>query len=328
MELIQAIVFTTRYIFKTGNLDLYYFFAIAIAIYMFAHGIWKKYWKRFLFLTSLLLCMSIGSLLFAGMQHDIIKMVVFICKMMLCFVLMFAVIEYFEKINVKKILFMIVGIHAIETIIALFYRSELLWRLNDTVNGFSETRLELLYIEPSELSMCVAVLIILIGYLIEKDGFDKWYLPCLIVLGIDLILSAGIGGILGLFGAIGLTLCYKAVEIAIVDKKWYGIAFVVILALIAVGIIYGTDFPIAQRVRLILGGEHGADQSMFWRLTVPLEAIGPLILSTNYMGVGLGNFNTKYGIAQMMQCIGQPNRFPNSFLYFIAEGVSLQLHWC
>ena len=38
------------------------------------------------------------------------------------------------------------------------------------------------------------------------------------------------------------------------------------------------------------------------------------------MGVGLGNFNTKYGIAQMMQCIGQPNRFPNSFLYFIAEG--------
>ena len=271
MELLQAIVFTTRYIFKNGNLDLYYFLAIVFAVYMFIQGTWKKIWKIFLFLMLLLICISSGSLLFAGMQHDIFKMTIFICKMMLCFILMLSVMEYFERINLKKILFLTVGIHAFETIIALFYRSELLWRLNDTANGFNETRLELLYIEPSELSMCAAVLIILIGCSIEKEGFNLWDIPCLLVLGIDLVLSAGLGGILALCGAVGLTVCYKAIEMTIVHKRWYGIGAMVALAVIAVCIIYGMDFPITQRIRLIIGGEMKTDQSALWRITVPMQ---------------------------------------------------------
>lgn len=53
---------------------------------------------------------------------------------------------------------------------------------------------------------------------------------------------------------------------------------------------------------------------------MPLKAIGPILCGTHFVGVGPGNFNAESTRRWMGALLGWDNWFPNSFLYFFAEG--------
>lgn len=320
MEVLQAIVYTTRYVFRNGNLDWYYLLAVVMAVMLLFSKRYKKYVKPILIFTLLLLLMECGSIFLVDIIHAPGDMITYMGKLALCVILMFGTIEYFPKFRINKFLYCAITIHAIETIIALVSKSEFMWRTKDVINKFYETRLQLLYLEPSELSMCSALLMILLVYLIEQEGFHYLYIVGFGILSLDMYLSAGMGGILALGVAIGTVLLYKALEQAVTKKKFYLMGVLLCLGIGAIIFVYGTNFPIAQRTRLILGGELFADNSTTWRLLIPMRAIGPLLFVTKFAGVGFGNFNAETTWPILAQAYGTRNWFPNSFLYFIAEG--------
>ena len=319
MEILHAFIYTTRYIFKNGNLDWYYFVALFLLIVMCKKREMKKYYQLFFCFGILFIIMELGSILFSGLSYSLFDTFMMFGKITLCLVLMIATIKYFPQFKKETFLLWSVGILAIETVVAFFVVKEPLWRLNDIDNGFFETRLQLFFIEPSELSMCAALLLLLIVYLIEETGFKKIYIPCVIVLVIDMYLSAGMGGVLSLGIAIGIGIMYKTVELAITQKKYYGFFILGALLFIAWILIYKTDFAMTQRIRMILSGREVTDSSKVWRLTLPLRNILPILRNTNYMGVGQGNFNSELILSFREMVIGTYGWFPNSFLYFIAE---------
>lgn len=319
MEILQAFIYTTRYILKNGNLDWYYFVAIFLFAIMCKRQVIQKYYQLFLGFGILFIFMELGSILFSGLDHSIFDTAMMFGKLLLCLIMMIAAKEYFPKLEKEKFLFWSVGILAIETIVAMVVVREPLWRLNDIDNGFFETRLQLFYIEPSELSMCAALLLLLIVYLVEKSGFKKIYIICALVLMIDMYLSAGMGGVLSLGIAAGVGVLYKTIELAVTQKKYYGFFILGALLCMAWLVIYQMDFAMSQRIRLILSGEMQADSSTTWRLLIPLKNIGPILANTRFMGVGQGNFNSELIRPFRELVMGTYAWFPNSFLYFIAE---------
>lgn len=319
MEILQAFIYTTRYIFKSGNLDWYYFAAAFALIVMCKRKVIQKYYRIFMGFGILFILMELGSILFSGLEYSLFDTAMMFGKLLLCLVIMLASKEYFLQINKENFLFWSVGILAFETVAAMLLVREPLWRLNDIDNGFFKTRLQLFFIEPSELSMCAALLLLLIIYLVEEFGFKKIYIICAMVLVIDIYLSAGMGGVLSLGVAIGVGVLYKTIELAVTKKKYYGFLICGGLLFIAWLIIYQTDFAMSQRIRLILSGEMMADSSTTWRLLLPLRNIGPILSHTHFMGVGQGNFNSELIRPFRELVMGTYAWFPNSFLYFIAE---------
>lgn len=320
MEILQAVVYTTRYIFRNGNLDWYYIMAASIMALLLVSKKYKKYFKTLIVFFALLFIMECGSIILVDVIHTPKDFITSAGKMTLCFSIMLGTIEYFAKLDLKKFLYCAVAIHAIETVIAFVIKGDFLWRTNDITNKFYETRLQLIYLEPSELSMCAAILIILLVYLIEKESFHYLYLAAFGILTLDMYFSAGMGGILALGAAAGIVMLYKALEQVFTKRKIFLIGVLLGVSVATLFVIYGTDIPMAQRTRLILGGELFADDSTTWRLLLPMKSIGPLLQATKFAGVGLGTFNAKTTEPLLIAAYGNPNWFPNSFLYFVAEG--------
>lgn len=320
MEVMHSIIYTTRYVFKNGNLDWYYFVAAFAIIYLIKDKRILTNLKPLITCFVLLLTMELGSLLFTDLLHPLRSPIIAISKLMLCFILLIFTKEYFDRINLEKFIYGIVIIQAIETIISLFVVTEIFWKLNDVENGFYETRLQLLYMEPSELCMCSAIALILLIIVVEEKGFKPMYVPCAAILLWDMYLSAGMGGILSLGIAIGLTALYKTIELVLKQKKFYLLLIPSMLFLGGWLTVYKSNLLMVQRIRLILSGEMYADSSTTWRLLIPLRGIIPILNESNWMGVGLGNFNEEHLIPFIEQTVNTRAWFPNSFLYFIAEG--------
>ena len=125
---------------------------------------------------------------------------------------------------------------------------------------------------------------------------------------------------MSLAGAIGIVLLYHAVREAFTKKNFWWLAAFAILGTLALLVIFLIDIPITMRVRLMLSGEVNADSSTTWRLIMALKAIGPILQHTHFFGVGPGNFNAVATRKWMGALLGWDNWFPNSFLYFFAEG--------
>lgn len=320
MEIVQAIIYTSRYILKNGNFDLYYFMTMAIVILLLLRKEYKKYINTILLSAGVLIFIEICSYIFSGIESDLVDAVLTISKLLICITLMLVTKDYFLKLDIRKLAYCVAGIHTLETIIALFCVNNVWWKLNDIENGLNKTRLQLLYMEPSELSMCSALIIILLLYAYEMEGFRWTDILCYIIFCFDMYLSAGLGGIISISMAIGIVLLLKLIRLAFSKKRYYYLLIIPLFAITIYSVIYSIDIPMLIRIRLMLSGEFAADSSTSWRLWVPLQSIGPILRETNFMGVGLGNFNSTYAAQMMSKILPSANWFPNSFLYFVAEG--------
>lgn len=160
-SIIQALLYNFKFIIGgNGNLDLYYFFSIIVFFSFFIKR--PQYLKKLAYIIAAIMVsqLIIGSL--NGISQNYQRNVVTISKMCLNVILMIYVSCKYEKWNIKQFIDYVTLIFFMETIAALIFRNSTLWRHNDLINIYSKTRLQLFYVEPSELSLHCGFLIILI----------------------------------------------------------------------------------------------------------------------------------------------------------------------
>lgn len=306
-SMLQAFLYTSKFIIGgNGNLDLYYFFSIIIIVTYFLKK--PKQCEKVMICAVIIIFFQIiiGSI--NGIQQDYQRNLVTISKTILNIVLMVYISQKYQEWNLDQFINCVTMILLLETVAAFIFDDSILWRHNDLINVYSKTRLQLLYIEPSELSLHCGFLIILILMNIMENGFNKRYILNTAVVGLDLILTAGMSGIACLAIAIAIYVLIRIFK-RYVSKKY--------IILFASCIILGIVILMVKKELLyrMIAIMNGTDGSLYSRFSGPSKVLFSVLKSTNYMGLGAGMLNTPQGFA----CTGLYYKFPNSIMYFIAE---------
>lgn len=300
----------------TGNLDLFY----ALGMFGIIFVIFKK--KRDI---SLLIICALPIAIYGILQGLIIqdlnmpKLFVNISKITICISLIILTIIKIHDFKIKKFIDYVCRMYLILTPIALiFSKNDYLWRLHDTINKYSLLRLNLFYVEPSELGFHLALIIIMLMYLITKEKNRKIntkYTIYLINCTILLILSQAYGASVILLGTILVAsfvilltkVNYKNILIG------YGITIIFTVTII---LFIATKSSIYMRTVDTL---NGSDSSNSYRVNVTQEFTSAAVTNTEGIGVGLGNLNTDR-TRKIFMSTGMTAVVAASFPYFIAEG--------
>lgn len=317
LEIVQAFLFTSKYILgKGGNYDLYYLFSALVFAWYFV----KKPNRTIKILKCYMpfVIIAVSMLLFYD-NFSMVKLGVYLLKILLNITLMVCVLYELPKVDIDKIITYICIILGMETILAFILRSSRLWRLNDEINRFVTTRLQLFYIEPSELCFhCGLVALYLCYRIVTKKGqINIRNIFCLGVVLMDMLLTAGMGGILAMGISLVIMIIYYSLRF--VWKHWirgiylnvklisiYGLG---VLGIVLIGL-FSSSFM--GRIQAVLSGR---DSSFRSRFIEPVSVLGGVMQKTHWLGCGLGNLNSEYGL----QATGLYYVFPNSLPYFIAE---------
>ena len=300
----------------TGNLDLFY----ALGMFGIIFVIFKR--KRDI---SLLLICALPIVIYGILQGLIIedldmqKLFVNISKITICISLMILTIRKIHDFKIKKFIDYVCRIYLILTPIALiFSKNDYLWRLHDTINKYSLLRLNLFYVEPSELGFHLSFIIIILMYLIIKEKRRKTkfkYIIYMINCTILLVLSQAYGASVILL--VTIFIVSTVVLLAKINYKnilvGYGIAIVFTVTIILFVV---TKSSIYMRTVDTLDG---TDSSNSYRVNVTQEFTRAAVANTNGIGVGLGNLNTDR-TRKIFMSTGMTAVVAASFPYFIAEG--------
>ena len=298
---------------RNGNLNILYFFApIFFAISL------KQNKNNLIYLSIMILPFILILFLtsnFSKYFNAYEKSLVYILKMIICLSLFLSSKTLLFKLNIKEIISNLIIFILVLTIIAIITNSEYLWRFNDTTNLYSKTRLQLFFMEPSELSeVCGILLIIQFFYFRQtKNIKDLIYIAfCLI----PLLLSAGLSGIVYSFLAIFILFIFYEFKNFKNNRISYFFIFLLLISLISFTfIVFNGNSPIVNRIFLVL---NGGDGSFNYRFVRAIDALKFLLSDTNYIGVGLGNIRTDL----LSEVLSNYNliSFSNSFIFFISEG--------
>ena len=325
MELLMALIYLFHQMFAnlpfvsktlTGNLDLFY----ALGMFGIIFVIFKR--KRDI---SLLLICALPIVIYGIVQGLIIqdldmqKLFVNTSKITICISLMILTIRKIRDFKIKKFIDYVCRIYLILTPIALiFSKNDYLWRLHDTVNKYSLLRLNLFYVEPSELGFHLSFIIIILMYLIIKEKVGKakfkyilYTINCIVLL----VLSQAYGASVILIGTISF------VSFVIIISKinfknilvGYGLTIIFTVTLILFVV---TKSSIYMRT---VDTIDGSDSSNSYRVNVTQEFTSAAVTNTNGIGVGLGNLNTDR-TRKIFMSTGMTAVVAASFPYFIAEG--------
>lgn len=304
-----------------GNLDPFYLFGI----YNFKKILCSnKKIREFLLFSLPILFISVIQFVFIK-NINYTKFFVNIFKIMICISIMLYVKNKNIKINLvdicKKVTFLLV----IFTIIAfLFKESSIFWRLNDYTNIYDLRRLQLFYLEPSELGFHISILLILLfSFLLSKKDNKKSIYFLLIINIIILYISKSMGAILLLL----ISLIVMMITNIIFNgsrqniKKYLNIGFV---GLIGIVIFLNSNIGMANRIKQTLAGKDG---SVNYRVNVSLEVLNKSLKDYDYMGCGFGNLNTTDFISQY-QDFKLAQMVVNSYIYFwIETGILGIIYW-
>ena len=325
MEILMALLYCFHQMFAnlpfvsktlTGNLDFFYALGILGTIFVI--------FKRKKDISLLIIC-ALPVVIYGILQGMIIenvdmqKLMVNISKVTICISLMILVWRKVNDFKIKKFIDYVCRIYLILTPIALLLmKNDYLWRLHDTVNKYSLVRLNLFYIEPSELGFHLSFIIIILMYLIIKEKKSKTkrkYMIYMIDCFILLALSQAYGASVILFGSILIVsfviilskLNYKNILVG------YGLIIVFTITIILLVV---TKSSIYMRTVDTLNGK---DNSNSYRVNVTQKFTATAVTNTDGIGVGLGNLNTD-NTRKIFQSTGMTAVVAASFPYFIAEG--------
>lgn len=314
MEYIQAFLFTSKYILgRSGNTDIFYLFsAFVLVFYLF-----KRHEKLF-YVIMLLIPFAVVSMVMAiAFPWTVVdRIMIFFVKMALNITLMVFVAYNCRRWKMFRFVETIVWIHAIETVIALFFRDTDLWTPEEFVDGtVVASRLRLFYIDAGALAFASGLVLVMLVYqIMTEEVFWKQAIGA-IVMTVDLYLSYGIGGIactiIAIFSMICVGYIHKVQKKDLIAIKKYKSA-AIIIAIMALGtfLINQTYFG---RIQGIISG---TDPLVNKKFVIPLSKLGYVLSKTHYMGVGFGNGNTAFAL----ELIDSRIAFPNSFLRIISEG--------
>ena len=325
MEILMALLYCFHQMFAnlpfvsktlTGNLDLFY----ALGMFGIIFVIFKR--KRDI---SLLIIAALPIVIYGIIQGLVIenlemqKLLVNVSKISICISLMIVVCGRIQDFKIKKFIDSICKLYIILTPIAFIFKSnEYLWRLHDTINKYSLVRLNLFYIEPSELGFHVSFIILILMYLIikEKSGKTKGkYIIYMIDCVVLLALSGAYGSTVMLLGTIAFV-SFVTILSKINFKNilvGYGLAIIFTITII---FFVATKSSIYMRTIDTLNGK---DSSNSYRVNVTQEFTSTAVTETSGVGVGLGNLNTD-NTRKIFKATGMTAVVAASFPYFIAEG--------
>ncbi|HEY8889928.1 MAG TPA: hypothetical protein VIM70_06700 [Clostridium sp.] len=324
MEILMALLYCFHQMFAnlpfvsktlTGNLDLFYALGIIGTIFV----LFKR--KRDI---SLLIICALPIVCYGILQGMIIKdlemqkLLVNISKITICVSLMILVSGKMNYFKVKKFVDYICRIYLILTPIAFLFKSnEYLWRLHDTINKYSLVRLNLFYIEPSELGFHLSFIIIILMYLIIKEKVRKERVKYIIYM-IDCLILLALSGAYGSSIMLAGTVTFVAFVIILTKLKYknilVGYGLIIVFTIVTILFIV-TKSSIYMRTVDTLNGK---DSSNSYRVTVTQKFTATAITATNGIGVGLGNLNTD-NTRKVFQATGMTAVVAASYPYFIAE---------
>lgn len=298
-----------------GNVDP--FFLVGL-LYLIKNRSNKEKIKEYLLYIIPILIFAILQfvLLFCFFEVSLLKMTINILKICLCISTLLYIKQNYKSINIKKIIYIFTYINLIFMIIALILRNNsFLWRTNDLVNGYSKTRLQLFFLEPSELGFHIAIIMIFITAFIlnsEKKEEKLKYLMCLIINAICLFLAKSMGAICILLLSVVFMLIHYLFKRN--DKKKMLIyTFILLIGLILLSIILiKVKNPIAMRV---IDTVNGKDSSNNYRIGVSVETLKKSLKDYYLLGCGFGNINTP----QFISRYSLHTVIVNSFIYFWIE---------
>ena len=285
-ELLFAVFYCFRFILKgwfdnNGNFDLFYLIALFSVVYLFTHN--RKFMLRICALSCVFMLIDLSAIIFSPVKPSQVKALVFITKILICISLYYFTRIKASKFDFQKFLDYSTLFLTLETIVAVFQRNNyLLWRVQ-------EGRMELFFLEPSELGNFTGLLILLQIYLFLKDK-NKRYILNIVLLVIVLILSSSMSGILFTSMSILIVLIFsRQTRTGITSKQMLflmlGILFLVLL--------FSTDNYISNRMNLVLAGQ---DSSFTTRANTPINTLITYVKNYGLGGFGLGNSNTEAGL--------------------------------
>ncbi|MCB2353225.1 hypothetical protein [Clostridium estertheticum] len=325
MEILMALLYCFHQMFAnlpfvsktlTGNLDLFY----ALGMLGIVFVIFKK--KRDI---SLLIICALPIAIYGIIQGMVIqnvemqKLLVNISKITICISLMILVSRKIHDFKIKKFIDYICRIYIILTPIAIVLKqNDYLWRLHDTINKYNLVRLNLFYIEPSELGFHLSIIIIMLMYLIIKEKTHKVQAKYIIYM-IDCL------GLLALSGAYGSsvmlfsTIVFISFIIIITKLNFknilVGYGLIMVFAIITILFVVTKSSMYMRTVDTL----NGKDSSNSYRVNVTQEFTSTAITNTEGIGVGFGNLNTD-NTRKIFKSTGMTAVVAASYPYFIAEG--------
>ena len=296
-----------------GNLDPTYLLGAS-----YSKDVIKNKKRRNEFFAFILpfLIIAIFHILFIN-TLDLPKYAITFAKLVLCILTMLFVKNYTKKINLYHFslfytLFAIVG-----TVLSFIFQNTITWRYNDYINSFDLTRLQLFYLEPSELGFHASIIILILFYLLLTDKIKKykWKIIIAILANIFILyLSKALGAIVILSVVILLLGLYSTILRPTKNNVSRFIVFIITaIALVIVSI--NSNSSIAERISSVVSGTDG---SVNYRVNVSFNVLGQSMNDSGFLGVGLGNVNTQEFISKYYD-IGLDQMIVNSFVYFWVE---------
>ena len=225
----------------------------------------------------------ISTLLGSPIEVKNVKTFVFAVKILLCVCLYSTVKDKIIKFDFQKFLDYAAFLFFWQTLFALAYKTDLLWRL------FGFGRLELFYLEPSELGVFVGFLVILQFYYLINTNRTKRKFLNFIILATVLGFSQSLSGILYTVFAIGILIVFRDGG-SLTGKKILAFCILIIALLMLVS----TENFISERLVNIWYGE---DSSFDTRFNFPMEMVSTYYREYGMAGFGLGNMNTAEGLS-------------------------------
>lgn len=314
MELVVALAYYFKQIISS-NMDLFYI----IAIFLILKDIFNKKINiitRGIIILYPIIILTLIQILFFN-YINITKLIINVIKIYICvYILIFTKTNLF-KYDIRKIISYVSLMFTISIPISLILsNNNILWRLNDKFNEFSNTRLRLFYYEPSELAFYVSIIIIFLFYYLLKDSFNnRKYKFYIISLSTVLYLTKAMSAIA--FVILSLSVMYiNYTRKNISPKKIVIFISVSIICAIFIVIFFNSESQLLNRLNSILSGKDG---SANYRIKVGFDILKSALVNSNGIGIGLGNLNTPY-IQNIYSKYGMVEIISNSFMYFFAEG--------
>lgn len=311
----------------SANLDPFYLFG---PLYLFQNLKNKDKLLKVLICIIPLILYAIFQIII--LDHiNIIRLIINCTKIIICILTLLYLKDNWKKFSFYKIVEYSTILIFFVTIISLILSDNSnLWRFNDVINKYNETRLYGLFLEPSELGFHAMILIIfLMGYFLTTKSTDvKIKMIVFIILNcITLYFSRPFGAIVIGFIAIGVMFLYDFIK-NFTKRKLLIYSILFILIVFCIVLMYQFNNPIMIRLIDTISGN---DSSNWYRISVSLKVLKQSFIDYNGFGFGFGNlgtglFSSKYyylGVAKVVS---------NSFQYFIIEAgvfgiISLVILW-
>lgn len=291
-ELILALLYTFRFVFKiyidnNGNYDL--FFLLAMTLF-FSYGLQVRIFNFTIGVGVLMVSIYLTALFGAPYEVDVFKGVVWIAKIVLCVMCYAIVKQEAYRFNLRKFLDYCSTIFIIQTLISLIYRTSITWRL-------FENRMELFYLEPSELGAFISVLIIMQAYYLWYDIKNGNSIFCsvrnMIFFCITAAFSQSASMIVYLLIGLLIIFFFDIFTMRLNTSTVFNIILLAILVVVMGSYIFAGDSYLSLRIQGML---NGSDSSFNTRVTNSFETVAEYFENYGLIGCGFGNQISDYGM--------------------------------